>query len=60
MARNGTPLRTAASQLQLDIAVLTSLGELGIEADIEDASQSSDGLPEPTDIELETTIEELI
>jgi hypothetical protein len=30
LARNGTPLRSAAAQLQLDLAVLTSLGELGI------------------------------
>ena len=31
-ARNGTPLRTAARNLELDFAVLTTLGEIGVEA----------------------------
>ena len=43
MARNGLPLRTAAHQLQIDMAVLSSLAELGIEANIEDAA---DEVPE--------------
>jgi hypothetical protein len=33
-ARNGTPLRTAASELGLDMAVLVALGEMGIESGI--------------------------
>ncbi len=43
MARNGLPLRTAAHQLQIDMAVLSSLAKLGIEANIEDAA---DEVPE--------------
>lgn len=57
LARNGTPLRNAARQLQLDLAVLTSLGELGIEAGIEEAVEA---LPESPPLERQTEIEELI
>lgn len=57
LARNGTPLRNAARQLQLDLAVLTSLGELGIEAGIEEAVES---LPELPPLERQTEMEELI
>lgn len=57
LARNGTPLRNAARQLQLDLAVLTSLGELGIEASIEEAVEK---LPESPPLERQTEMEELI
>jgi hypothetical protein len=57
LARNGTPLRNAARQLQLDLAVLTSLGELGIEAGIEEAVEK---LPESPPLERQTEIEERI
>jgi len=57
LARNGTPLRNAARQLQLDLAVLTSLGELGIESGIEEAVEA---LPESPPLERQTEIEELI
>lgn len=44
-ARNGTPLRTAASELGIDMAVLTSLGEMGIGAEVLEAFEE----PEATD-----------
>ena len=40
LARNGTPLRTAADQLGLDMVVLTALGEIGIENSILEPLQS--------------------
>jgi hypothetical protein len=50
-ARNGTPLRTAASELGLDMAVLVALGEMGIESGIvapePDSEPASDALTVP-------------
>ena len=56
MARNGTPIRTAAQQLQIDLAVLTSLGELGINAN----DETDDDFPLPEPLEIQTEVEELI
>jgi hypothetical protein len=56
MARNGTPIRTAAQQLQIDLAVLTSLGELGINAN----DETDDNIPVPQPLEIQTEVEELI
>lgn len=57
MARNGLPLRTAAHQLQIDMAVLTSLAELGIEANVEDAA---DEVPESQPLNIQVEVEDLI
>jgi hypothetical protein len=48
LARNGTPLRDAAAQLQVDLAVLTSLGELGITERLQ-TELSPDETPEVTE-----------
>lgn len=45
LARNGTPLRTAADQLGLDMAVLTTLGEIGIENSILAPVESESAIP---------------
>lgn len=69
-ARNGTPLRTAASQLGLDLAVLVALGEMGIEAGIVAPEPASEGitipvfeqpeLPSPATLDVQTEVNELL
>lgn len=71
LARNGTPLRTAAEELGLNMAILTSLGEIALKASLLDAvEESSDELsvpavnqpsissPEPIEIQVE--VDELL
>ncbi|HEY9817891.1 MAG TPA: hypothetical protein V6D20_19110, partial [Candidatus Obscuribacterales bacterium] len=53
-ARNGTPIRTAARQLHIDLAVLTSLGELGINAN----GETDDDIPVLELLEIQTDVEE--
>jgi hypothetical protein len=56
LARNGTPLRSAVGQVGLDLAILSSLGEIGIQAAISEpadpspSNQDDEGTPEAADI----------
>ena len=57
-ARNGTPIRTAARQLHINLAVLTSLGELGIKEQDQDQDHAADDIPVLELLDIQTDVEE--